>query len=291
MSVSSLITVDCSLQHYIAKVNQFPLLEHEEERGLIDQWCRLRQVQAVQKLIASHLRLVVKVAYDFRFYGIPMMDLIQEGNFGLMTAAKKFDQKKECRFSTYSSLWIKASIQNFILNSWSLVKINTTNAKRKLFFGLKKILKSLEPENLNFFEKTEKIAQQMEMPVNDVRDMHNVTTNSHKFLSDKISNSSDNDNDEIGSFLLDNAGESQELTLIKDDLRQKRVKIFSHALQSLPTREREIFWQRNGENKKTLDELSRKYDVSKERIRQISNNAVQKIKKFCQQSQNFETLC
>lgn len=284
VAVVKKMLVDSVLHNYIAKVNNFPVLEEEREKILLERWCKQHCISSVQELIAAHLRLVVSIAQGFRFYGIPMMDLIQEGNFGLMTAAKKFKMEKKCRFSTYSMLWIKASIQNFILNSWALVKVNTTNAKRKLFFGLRKVLKSLEKngEKGNFFENTKAVAQEMNMPVEDVKDVYNVSMQNPTFLSDSCTNSENGSQIELSEQISDCDTNNQENLLIAFDAQKKQKQILLESLETLSAREKEIFLQRNSTKKITLEDLSKKFQISKERVRQIEKSVLKKLRSFCQ---------
>lgn len=272
------ITGDTSLVGYITQVNRFPYLTQEEEQELAMQWSKEGNVEAAHKLVTSHLRLVVKIAAGFRNYGLPMMELVSEGNIGLMQAVKKFDPEKGFRLSTYAIWWIKASIQEYVLHSWSLVKIGTTAAQKKLFFNLRKIKNRLEKVDNKMLspEDVKVIARDLDVTERDVWEMDSRLTQGDQSLNAPVLGYEDDTVELIDQ--LEGPGESQELILLEsEDLAYKRS-LFMQAMQALNEREREVIARRRmQEEPATLEELSQHYGISRERVRQIENRAMEKL--------------
>lgn len=271
------------LSAYITKVNAFPYLTKDEEFELAKDWAENQNIDAAHKLVTSHLRLVVKIANGFRGYGMPAAELISEGNIGLMQAVKKFDHEKGFRLSTYSMWWIKASIQEYVLKSWSLVKIGTTASQKKLFFNLRKLKNRLKKvDNRSLSEADVKIiADELNVSQSDVYDMDTRLSLTDKSLNTKMNQHADGDQ---SSEMIDYV-ESQEpqfdLVLAnKNDLDYKRA-LFLKAMKTLNEREQDIISSRKLAEKATkLEDLSKKYKISSERVRQIESAALIKLQNF-----------
>ena len=297
MTTNLLIPITKGISSYLASINKFPMLSEKEEYMLAKRWQTKGDANAARKLITSHLRLVVKIAFGYRGYKLPVEDLISEGNVGLMKAVKKFDPDKGFRLSTYAMWWIKASVNEFILNSWSLVKLGTTAAQKKLFFNLQK-LKS----QMNQIEKGElppeivkKIAKKLstkklKIEEKDVMEMNKRLSGPEKSLNAPISIS--DDTEKIN--LLESYEENQENKLNKKDENSKRKELLEKALEKLNDREKDIFIKRClNDPPSTLDKLSKIYNISRERIRQIEVRAFEKVKTTALEtaiSENKETL-
>ena len=297
MTTNLLIPITKGISSYLASINKFPMLSEKEEYMLAKRWQTKGDANAARKLITSHLRLVVKIAFGYRGYKLPVEDLISEGNVGLMKAVKKFDTDKGFRLSTYAMWWIKASVNEFILNSWSLVKLGTTAAQKKLFFNLQK-LKS----QMNQIEKGElppeivkKIAKKLstkklKIEEKDVMEMNKRLSGPEKSLNAPVSIS--DDTEKIN--LLESYEENQENKLNKKDENSKRKELLEKALEKLNDREKDIFIKRClNDPPSTLDKLSKIYNISRERIRQIEVRAFEKVKTTALEtaiSENKETL-
>ena len=297
MTTNLLIPITKGISSYLASINKFPMLSEKEEFMLAKRWQTKGDANAARKLITSHLRLVVKIAFGFRGYKLPVEDLISEGNVGLMKAVKKFDPEKGFRLSTYAMWWIKASINEFILNSWSLVKLGTTAAQKKLFFNLQK-LKS----QMNQIEKGElppeivkKIAKKLttkklKIEEKDVMEMNKRLSGPEKSLNAPVSIS--DDTEKIN--LLESYEENQENKLNKKDENSKRKELLEKGLEKLNDREKDIFIKRClNDPPSTLDKLSKIYNISRERIRQIEVKAFEKVKTTALETavlENKETL-
>lgn len=271
---------EASFFHYLQEIQKFPILTFEQEQEYAEDFVKTGNKEAAKMLIQSHLRLVVKIASKFRAYGLPIVDLVSEGNVGLIQAVKKFDPKKGFRFSTYAMWWIKAYIQEYILRSWSLVKIGTTLAQKKLFFNLRKIKKRLEAnETGNLLpEQITKIAHDLNVTEKEVIDMNARLQNHDGSLNQVIGDPDDGFEigDKIAAPML-----SQEDIAIKTQEKSRREELLKQALDLLNEREREIVVKRNlNEEAPTLDDLSKVYKISKERVRQIEAAALEKIKKY-----------
>lgn len=278
-----------NLGKYLSEVYKIPVLTEEEEVTYAKQK-EEGDLNAAKILISSHLRLVVKIAFKYQNYGLPMMDLISEGNIGLMKAVRDFSLSKGCRLATYAMWWIRASIQDFILKSWSLVKIGTTAAQKKLFFNLNKIKnkimsygqKDLNDENIKY------ISDALSVSKEEVIDMDNRLYKKDVSLNQKSKNSNE-DGKEIME-LVPAKTQTPEVILAYDNENKRRKELFGEAIGTLNERERNILSDRKlKENQATLKELSAKYGVSGERIRQIEENAIKKIQNYIKQKElNFK---
>ena len=274
---NALITVDKGLSEYVSQIKKFPVLDQQEEYMLAKRLQDHGDKEAAHKLVTSHLRLVVKIAYGYKNYGLPVPELIAEGNIGLMQAVKKFDPEKGFRLSTYAMWWIKAAIQEYVLRSWSLVKVGTTAAQKKLFFNLRKIKNKIMKTDERYLsdEQITEIAHDLNVNEQEVIDMDQRLTGADQSL-----NASYGDEDEGGEWidaLADNT-ESFETTLGNSQEYSERKAIFDKVMTTLSDREQEIVRKRLlTENPATLDDLSQVYGVSRERIRQIEARALEKL--------------
>lgn len=281
-----MLCIDSStnLTQYIAKVKHFPMLSQEEEIQLAKNWHEHQDIPSAHKLITSHLSLVVKVAMKLKNYGLSLMDLIMEGNIGLMQAVKKFNPDLGFRFSTYAVWWIKASMKDFILKSWSCVKIGTTQAQRKLFFSLRKtkkrILQYSNRENLSD-EDVKAISNELSVSEEDIVQMDRRLA--HKDLSLNESIKINNEPAKELQEMIPCNSLNQELTCQNNEERELKEVILKNALATLNERARDIFVSKYlSDHPKTLDELSKKYCVSRERIRQIAEQSMGKVKQYIQ---------
>ncbi len=265
-----------NLSSYMDQIKKFPLLEAKEEYMLAKAWKNQGDVKAAHKLVTSHLRLVAKIASGYRGYGLPLADLISEGNIGMMHAVKRFEPEKGFRLATYAMWWIKASIQEYILRSWSLVKIGTTAAQKKLFFNLKKIkskISAIEDGDLTP-DQVDKIATELSVPHKEVISMNRRISGSDYSLNSPVT---DDSNGEWQDWLEDET-QNQEASFAETEEYLIKKNILSDALNYLNERERDIISERQlSENPLTLEELSNRYGVSRERIRQIEAKAFEKL--------------
>ena len=263
---------------YLRKIKKFPLLSHEDEENLANEWISKNSYEAAHKLINAHLRLVVKISMKFKGYGLPLNELISEGNIGLIQSLNRFDPSKGFRLSTYAMWWIRASIQEFILHSWSLVKIGTTAAQKKLFFNLRSLkgkLKALEDGDLPPELVTE-IAEKLEVSENDVVDMNRRMAGHDHSLNNPYS--ADNDDEWING--LPDQNENHENKFLHKEELFKRREMLKTALKNLDDRERRIITQRRlVDDPLTLDELSKSFGISRERVRQVEVRAFEKLRK------------
>ena len=263
---------------YIRKIQKFPILSHEDESRLATEWIKNRSNKAAHALINSHLRLVVKIAMKFRGYGLQLSELVSEGNLGLIQSLERFDPKKGFRLSTYAMWWIRASIQEYILHSWSLVKIGTTAAQKKLFFNLRSLkgkLKALDDGDLPPEMVTE-IAERLSVSENEVVDMNRRLSGHDHSLNNPYSL----DNTEEWINGLPDERENHENMFINKDELFKRKEMLMVALKNLDERERRILTQRRlVDEPLTLDELSKSFGISRERVRQVEVRAFEKIRK------------
>ena len=266
------------LSAYLAQIKKFPMLDAEEEFMLAKNWKANGNVKSAEKLVTSHLRLVAKIAMGYRGYGLPVTDLISEGNVGIMQAVKKFDPEKGFRLATYAMWWIRAQIQEYVLHSWSLVKIGTTAAQKKLFFNLRKLknqLTSIDNGNLSP-ENAREIASKLNVKEAEVVDMNNRLFSGDQSLNIQFGDDSDT---EWQDMLIDST-ETQDKIVEKNDELIYRKKIFKEALKILNNREKEIITLRKLVEKPIkLEELSKKFKISRERVRQIEEKALEKLKK------------
>jgi RNA polymerase sigma-32 factor len=268
-----------NLSRYLQDIRKFPMLEKQEEYMLAKRWREHNDLDAAHQLVTSHLRLVAKIAMGYRGYGLPIGELISEGNVGMMQAVKKFDPERGFRLTTYAIWWIRASIQEYILHSWSLVKMGTTAAQKKLFFNLRKIkgqMKALEDGDLPP-EKVQRIAEQLAVSEDDVVQMNRRMAAPDHSLNAPLRN--DGEGGEWQDWLVDES-ESQEETLGKAEEFQQRTQLLRDAMKGLNEREQHIITERRlSEEPTTLEELSRHYGISRERVRQIEVRAFEKLQK------------
>ena len=267
-----------ALSVYLAQIKKFPMLDAEEEYMLAKNWRENGNLQSAHKLVTSHLRLVAKIAMGYRGYGLPVNELISEGNIGLMQAVKKFDPDKGFRLATYAMWWIKASIQEYVLRSWSLVKMGTTTAQKKLFFNLKKIKSQIAPNQEGDLkdEQVKEISKRLDVDSNEVINMNRRMMGQEKSLNAPIKNG---ETDEWQDWLVDESLD-QELVLSHQQEYNDKKELLNSAMKILNDREKEIITARRlNENPLTLEDLSKKYKISRERIRQIETKAFEKLQK------------
>ena len=267
-----------NLSRYLSEIRKFPILEAQEEFMLAKNWAEREDTESAHKLVTSHLRLVAKIAMGYRGYGLPLGELISEGNVGLMQAVKRFDADKGFRLSTYAMWWIKASIQEYILHTWSLVKIGTTAAQKKLFFNLRKLkgqLQAIDEGDLSP-ENVKKISARLNVPETEVVNMNRRLSGPDNSLNAPLKAEGDG---EWQDWLVDDSANQEEVLGDREELAGRR-KLLANALTGLNDRERHIFVERRlTENPKTLEELSEEYDISRERVRQIEVRAFEKVQK------------
>ena len=267
-----------NLSIYLQEIKKFPILTAEEEYMLAKRYKEHGDTEAAHKLVTSHLRLVAKIAMGYRCYGLPVTDLISEGNVGIMQAVKKFDPERGFRLATYAMWWIRAQIQEYVLHSWSLVKIGTTAAQKKLFFNLRKLknqLSSIDTGNLSP-ENAREIASRLNVKEAEVLDMDNRLFSGDQSLNVQIGEEGDT---EWQDMLVD-SNDTQENILVNSNELSFRKKIFEQALEVLNDREKEIITLRKLKDKPVkLEELSKKFNISRERVRQIEEKAFEKLQK------------
>lgn len=268
------------ISHYIRKINSYELLSAEEELALANRWINDKDRDAANKLLTAHLKLVVKIASGYKGYNLPIEDLIAEGSLGLMKALKNFKPELGNRFSTYAMWWIKAEIKEYVLHNWSLVKMGTTRAQKRLFFSLRKLKRKIQEERGRFShitdEDLESIANQLMLPPKAVKNM-NARMGNRDFSLNQTFGGQDEDEDEWLNF-LEESGPNQEETYIAYDEKEKREILLEKALATLSERESHIIRQRRLSDKPaTLESLGEVYGVSRERIRQIEVSAFNKI--------------
>ncbi|MEJ2118549.1 MAG: RNA polymerase sigma factor RpoH [Alphaproteobacteria bacterium] len=284
--MASLPTVATSggLTHYLEQIRRFPMLELKEEYMLAKRWQEHEDTGAAQKLITSHLRLVVRIATGYRGYGLPFGEVISEGNIGLMQAVKRFDPDKGFRLATYAMWWIRASIQEYILRSWSLVKMGTTAAQKKLFFNLRKLkgqLQAFEDGELKP-DHVQTIATKLGVSEDDVISM-NRRLGGDASLNAPLKADSEGSS-EWQDWLVDNEPDQETALADKEELDSRRTYLVS-AMNGLTPRERRIFEARRlSDDPTTLEELSGEFGVSRERIRQIEVRAFEKVQKAVKQA-------
>ena len=266
------------LSLYLTQIKKFPMLDAEEEYMLAKNWRENGNLKAAHKLVTSHLRLVAKIAMGYRGYGLPVNELISEGNLGLMQAVKKFDPEKGFRLATYAMWWIKAAIQEYVLRSWSLVKMGTTTAQKKLFFNLKKLKNQIAPNQEGDLkdEQVSEISKRLDVESHEVINMNRRMMGQEKSLYDPIKKG---ETDEWQDWLVDDSLDQELIISQKQEFDDKK-ELLSSAMKILNDREKEIITARRlSEKPKTLEELSKKYKISRERIRQIETKAFEKLQK------------
>ena len=291
MAARSLPSVSAhgGLTRYLEEIRQFPMLEPQQEFMLAKSWREHGDRDAAHQLVTSHLRLVARIAMGYRGYGLPVGEVISEGNVGLMQAVKRFDPDKGFRLATYAMWWIRAAIQEYILRSWSLVKMGTTAAQKKLFFNLRKIkgqLKALEEGDLRP-DQVKRIATQLGVTEEDVVSMN------RRLAGDSSLNAPVRNDSESGEWMdwLVDDGIDQETALAESEERDNRRDMLKSALDGLNDRERRVFEARRlADDPLTLEELSSEFGVSRERIRQIEVRAFEKVQKSVQKAAAAEQL-
>ena len=265
------------LTAYLDQIKKFPMLDAEEEYMLAKNWKATGNVKSAEKLVTSHLRLVAKIAMGYKGYGLPVSEMISEGNIGLMQAVKKFEPEKGFRLATYAMWWIKASIQEYILRSWSLVKIGTTAAQKKLFFNLKKLKNQIAPKTEGDLknEHVKDIASRLDVSEDEVISMNRRLLGKEQSLNAPIGE----DGDEWQDWVVDKDMD-QELKFAQQEEIEQRKDLLSESIKILNDREKEILYSRRlADEPITLDDLSKKYKISRERIIQIENKAFEKLQK------------
>jgi len=276
------------LASYLAQIKKFPMLAAEEEYMLAKNWKTTGNLKSAEKLVTSHLRLVAKIAMGYKGYGLPVNEMISEGNVGLMQAVKKFEPEKGFRLATYAMWWIKASIQEYILRSWSLVKIGTTTAQKKLFFNLKKIKNQLAPKSEGDLrdEHVSEIAEKLNVKKEEVVSMNRRLSGKEHSLNAPIGE----DGDEWQDWLVDKEMD-QELKFAHKEEMDQRKNLLTDSIKILNDREKEILYARRlNDEPTTLENLSKKYKISRERIRQIENKAFEKVQKHMLNSARSKNL-
>jgi RNA polymerase sigma-32 factor len=274
---------------YLAQIKKFPMLDAEEEYMLAKNWRESGNLKAAHKLVTSHLRLVAKIAMGYRGYGLPVNELISEGNIGLMQAVKKFDPDRGFRLATYAMWWIKASIQEYVLRSWSLVKMGTTTAQKKLFFNLKKLKNQIAPHQDGDLrdEHVKEISERLNVNSSEVVNMNRRLMGHEKSLNDPIKAG---ETEEWQDWLADDRLD-QELVLSQKQEFDDKKELLYESINILDDRERQILEERRlTENPKTLEQLSKKYKISRERIRQIETKAFEKLQKSMINSKKSKNL-
>ena len=282
------ISNEGSLSAYLVQIKKFPMLDAEEEYMLAKNWKATGNIKSAEKLVTSHLRLVAKIAMGYKGYGLPINEMISEGNIGLMQAVKKFEPEKGFRLATYAMWWIKASIQEYILRSWSLVKMGTTTAQKKLFFNLKKIKNQIAPRSEGDLkdEEVKNIAKRLDVSEEEVVSMNRRMSGKEKSLNAPIGE----DGDEWQDWVVDQ-NMDHELQIAQQDEMEQRKDILKDSIKILNEREKEILYSRRlNDNPKTLEDLSKKFNISRERIRQIENKAFEKLQKHMLNSAKSKNL-
>src|SRR5210317_207318 len=265
------------LSAYLEQIKKFPMLAAEEEYMLAKNWKATGNVKAAEKLVTSHLRLVAKIAMGYRGYGLPVNEMISEGNVGLMQAVKKFEPEKGFRLATYAMWWIRASIQEYILRSWSLVKIGTTTAQKKLFFNLKKIKNQIAPQSEGDLrpEHVTEIANKLDVNKDEVISMNRRLSGKEFSLNAQVGE----DGDEWQDWLVDKEVDHDLKFAHREEMGQ-RQSLLKDSIKILNEREKEIlYYRRLNDEPTTLEDLSKKYKISRERVRQIENKAFEKLQK------------
>ncbi len=272
------ISPEGNLQRYLQEIRKFPMLEPEEEYMLAKRWREHQDAEAAQKLVTSHLRLVAKIAMGYRGYGLPVSELISEGNVGMMQAVKRFDPERGFRLATYAMWWIRASIQEYILHSWSLVKMGTTAAQKKLFFNLRRLkgqLQAIEEGDMSP-ENVKKIATTLDVSEDEVISMNRRLTSPDHSLNAPVRSDGEG---EWQDWLVDES-ESQETLIADAEEMDKRRELLADAMETLNERERHILTERRLQDEPTtLEDLSKVYGISRERVRQIEVRAFEKLQK------------
>ena len=276
------------LSAYLAQIKKFPMLDAEEEYMLAKNWRQTGNLKSAEKLVTSHLRLVAKIAMGYKGYGLPVNEMISEGNVGLMQAVKKFEPEKGFRLATYAMWWIKASIQEYILRSWSLVKIGTTTAQKKLFFNLKKLKNQIAPKSEGDLknEHVTEIANKLDVNEDEVISMNRRLAGKEHSLNAPVGE----DGDQWQDWVVDKEMD-QELKFAQKEEMDQRKDLLKDSIKILNDREKEILYSRRlTDQPLTLEDLSKKFKISRERIRQIENKAFEKLQKHMLNSAKSKNL-
>jgi RNA polymerase sigma-32 factor len=272
------IGAESNLSRYLQEIRKFPMLAPEEEYMLGKSWREHGDIDAAHKLVTSHLRLVAKIAMGYRGYGLPLSELISEGNVGMMQAVKRFEPDRGFRLATYAMWWIRAAIQEYILHSWSLVKMGTTAAQKKLFFNLRKLkgqMRAIDEGDLSP-EQVNKIATTLDVPEADVISMNRRLSAPDHSLNAPLRQDGDG---EWQDWLVDDS-DNQEIRLAESEELSKRQTLLNDAMSGLNDRERRILSARRLQDEPiTLEDLSQEYGISRERVRQIEVRAFEKLQK------------
>ncbi|MGH6946989.1 MAG: RNA polymerase sigma factor RpoH [Kiloniellales bacterium] len=278
-----------NLSRYLQEIRKFPMLEPNEEYMLAKSWREHGDTEAAHRLVTSHLRLVAKIAMGYRGYGLPVSELISEGNVGMMQAVKRFDPERGFRLATYAMWWIRAAIQEYILHSWSLVKMGTTASQKKLFFNLRKLkgqMQAIEDGDLQP-EQVRKISEALSVPEEDVVSMNRRLAAPDHSLNAPLRIEGEG---EWQDWLVDETA-SQESLLAESEELGKRRRLLTEAMKTLNDRERHILQERRlKENPTTLEDLSQEYGISRERVRQIEVRAFDKLQKAIKNAAMDERL-
>ena len=276
------------LSAYLSQIKKFPMLAAEEEYMLAKNWRTTGNIKSAEKLVTSHLRLVAKIAMGYRGYGLPVNEMISEGNVGLMQAVKKFKPEKGFRLATYAMWWIKASIQEYILRSWSLVKIGTTTAQKKLFFNLKKIKNQIAPKSEGDLkdEHVTEIANKLAVSKDEVVSMNRRLSGKEFSLNSPIGEGGD----EWQDWIEDKESDHELKFAQREEIKQRK-NLLTDSIKILNDREKEIIYARRlNDEPTTLEDLSKKYKISRERVRQIENKAFEKLQKHMLNSAKSKNL-
>ena len=284
----STLSNEGGLSSYLVQIKKFPMLDAEEEYMLAKNWKEKGNLKSAEKLVTSHLRLVAKIAMGYKGYGLPVNEMISEGNIGLMQAVKKFEPEKGFRLATYAMWWIKAAIQEYILRSWSLVKIGTTTAQKKLFFNLKKIKNQIAPRSEGDLrnKQVSEIANKLNVREEEVVSMNRRLAGKEHSLNAPVGE----DGDQWQDWLVDKEMD-QELKLAQQEEMNQRKDLLKDSIKILNDREKEILYARRlTDNPLTLENLSKKYKISRERVRQIENKSFEKLQKHMLNSARSKNL-
>jgi RNA polymerase sigma-32 factor len=280
---------EAGLSRYLSEIRKFPLLSPEEEYMFAKRWKEHEDPEAARRLVTSHLRLVAKIAMGYRGYGLPVSEIVSEGNVGLMQAVKRFDPDKGFRLATYAMWWIRASIQEYVLRSWSMVKMGTTAAQKKLFFNLRKAksnIGAIEEGDLTPAH-TAKLADQLGVTETEVTDMNRRLSGPDSSLNAPLRSESES---EWQDWLADDTAD-QETRLAEREEMGDRHELLVSAMKDLTDRERDILEARRlRDEPATLEELSQKYGVSRERVRQIEVRAFEKLQRGMKSAMNHAAL-
>ena len=283
-----ILSSEGGLSAYLVQIRKFPMLDAEEEYMLAKNWKQTGNLKSAEKLVTSHLRLVAKIAMGYKGYGLPVNEMISEGNVGLMQAVKKFEPEKGFRLATYAMWWIKASIQEYILRSWSLVKMGTTTAQKKLIFNLKKLKNQIAPRAEGDLrnEHVTEIANKLDVSKEEVVSMNRRLSGKEHSLNAPVGE----DGDQWQDWIVDKEMD-QELKFAQKEEMDHRKDLLKDSIKILNEREKQILYSRRlTDDPSTLEDLSKKFKISRERIRQIENKAFEKLQKHMLNSAKSKNL-